>query len=270
MFRSKTSSESIRFSYIQKPMRKDIAITLEDPAKWDMHPEHEILLILGNGVSYAIEDQKYDILPYTLLMIPPNTYHHLIPEPPYTGCYERYMLCFHSRAVDETLLQSVFQQPGCYRLSPNHPITQAFRNLDQFCQDIPSAHTDLVLKTACTQILLDIYRLQETASLEVSVSTANSYPVLAYIEENLTQIQSLDQIAQHFYMSTSALTHQFRTRMGITLMRYIRQKRLLLARSLLEKGGKPLDVAAKCGFREYTTFYKAYLQFFGFPPSKNI
>ena len=57
--------------------------------------------------------------------------------------------------------------------------------------------------------------------------------------------------------------------MGISLMKYIRQKRLLMARHLLEKGERPLSIYSKCGFSDYTTFYKAYVKYFGKAPSED-
>ncbi len=127
-----------------------------------------------------------------------------------------------------------------------------------------------MLKTYCTQILLNIMVLQQQTTVSRAPAERTlPYPVLPYIEENLTKIKSLDEVAEHFFLSPSTLTHQFKSQMGISLMKFIRQKKLLLARSMLEKGEKPLEVAVKCGFSEYTTFYKAYIRFFGIAPSKS-
>lgn len=259
-------NKSIDFSYHRRRMVKGSDSSGDFP-KRDMHPEYELLLALDSGVSYAIENQKYKLSPYALLIIPSNAYHYPIPEPPYTGYYDRYMLRCNCSYADASLLHSVFRHPACYQLTADHPIVLNFRQLHEFAQsDIPE-YKDLMLKTVCNKILLDIYLFQKTALSDAATPTA-SYPVLAYIEENLASIRSVDQIAEHFFLSPSTLAHQFRSRMGISLMKYIRQKRLLLAYSLLRKGEKPLTVAAMCGFREYTTFYKAYTGHFGFPPSK--
>lgn len=261
-----TENKSIRFSHHRIRLTHGDYM-FSDHSKRDMHPEYELLLSLDTGVFYAIEDKKFKLTPYSLLIVPANCYHYPYSEPPFTGYYDRFMLSFRKQMADSKLLQSVFRCPACYQLTPEHPISQSFLQLGEFAKSKTPEYTDLMLQTVCNKILLDIYLLQKTIPLE-TVTPATNYPVLAYIEEHLTDITSLEQIADHLYMSTSSLTHQFRSRMGISLMKYIRQKRLLLAHSLLEKGEKPLAVSAACGFREYTTFYKAYTSYFGFPPSK--
>ena len=87
-------------------------------------------------------------------------------------------------------------------------------------------------------------------------------------DEAVSDIGSVEEIAAHFFVSASTISHHFKSRMGISIMKYIRHKRLLLAKTLLEKGEKPQKAAEKAGFREYSTFYKAYVQHFGEAPSR--
>lgn len=251
----------VNFSYLRMPDPQQSSFFRH------MHSEYELMLSLAGGASYVIEDKKYTLNPYTLLLIPSKAYHFAQIED--TDLYCRYIVAFNEGAVEPALLKAVLQEPACYQLDENHPIVQNFCQLHALSQINMADYENLMLKTFCTQLLLGIVALQR----EMSVSSAPAentlpYPVLAYIEENLTKIRSLDEIAEHFFLSPSTLTHQFKTKMGISLMKFIRQKKLLLARSLLEKGEKPLEVAAKCGFAEYTTFYKAYTRFFGIAPSK--
>ena len=41
------------------------------------------------------------------------------------------------------------------------------------------------------------------------------------------------------------------------------QKRLILARQKILQGEKPTDIFAQYGYQDYSTFYRAYLRFFG-------
>ena len=252
----------VRFSYVRIPSPKQSNFFRH------MHSEYELLLTLSGGASYVIEDKKFILNPYTLLLIPPKAYH--FPHIEDTDLYCRYMLAFSEGAVKTTLTKGIFTQPACYQLDENHPIVESFRQLHMLSQSELGEHENLMLKTYTTQILLNIMVLQQQTTFPTPPAERTlPYPILPYIEENLTKIKSLDEIAEHFFLSPSTLTHQFKTQMGISLMKFIRQKKLLLARSLLEKGEKPLEVASKCGFSEYTTFYKAYLRFFGVAPSKS-
>lgn len=130
-------------------------------------------------------------------------------------------------------------------------------------------HENLMLKTYDTQILLNILVLQqETSASRASAARTPPYPVLHYIEENLTKIKSLDEITEHFFLIpfTLPISSNFR---WASLMKFKRQKKLLRGRSIQKKSEKPLEVAVKCGFSEYNLFYKAYIWFFGVAPSKS-
>ena len=231
-----------------------------------MHGEYELLLFLSGGGFYVVEDRRFPVAPHMLLLVPPNAYHYADMKD--AALYSRHMLAFKAQAVDESLLKAVCQTATCYQLEAEHRIVQAFRQLDDLSRQTLGDHGDLMLKTMCTQILLGMALLQRDRAEQLSQDQLPMDPLFTYIEKNLTNIRSVPEIAAHLYISPSTLTHQFKEKMGISLMKYIRQKRLLLAQSLLERGEKPLEVASKCGFREYTTFYKAYLRQFGTAPSK--
>ncbi len=233
-----------------------------------MHSEYEILLFLEESGSYMIEGREYELLPYTLLLIPSNTYHFAKPEK--AAVYCRYILSFRGAVADGQLLKQVFGGSSCCRLKKDDPIVLAFHRLYSFGNAKLIGYEDLMLKTLCNEILLGIYAHQQLGSDPAVADRPAVDPIIAYVEEHFAEIQSVEALAELFYMSTSTLTHRFKKRMGISLMKYIRQKRLYWAKSLLEQGNKPLDVCARCGFNEYTTFYKAYVSYFGKAPSKEI
>lgn len=256
-----TNEHPIRFSYVHTPIREKKVFSK------DMHAEYEMLLFLEGGLSYVVEDRKFPVTPYTLILVPPNTYHFAVPEG--EGVYWRYMLAFKARAADAGLLEKLFAQSGCYRLEENHPVVQSFRQLHALRTESLADYDDLLLQNACTQILLGLLARQRMSETEGSGAQRTlDYPLIDYIEENLTAIRSVEEIAAHFFVSASTISHHFKSRMGISIMKYIRHKRLLLAKTLLEKGEKPQKAAEKAGFREYSTFYKAYVQHFGEAPSR--
>lgn len=256
-----TNEHPIRFSYARTPIREKKTFSK------DMHAEYEMLMFLEGGLSYMVEDRKFEVSPYTLILVSPNTYHFAVPKG--EGIYCRYMLAFKAQAVDADLLEKTFSQSGCYRLEESHPVVQSFQQLHALRTEALADQDNLLLQSACTQILLGLLAWQRMP--EAGGSGAErilSYPLIDYIEENLTTIRSAEEIAAHFYVSASTISHHFKSQMGISLMQYIRQKRLILARRLLEQGEKPQRAAERAGFREYTTFYKAYVRFFGTPPGR--
>ena len=256
-----TNERPIRFHYSNVPIEEEKTFTK------DMHVEYELLLFLEGGLSYVVEDRKFEISPYTLILVSPNDYHFAMHHG--DGVYCRYAMAFKASAVDADLLEKAFSQSGCYRLEENHPVVQSFRQLHALRTEALADVDNLLLQSACTQILLGLLARQRMPEERISHAERTlSYPLIDYIEEHLSTIRSVEEIAAHFYVSASTISHHFKTRMGISPMQYIRQKRLLLARRLLEQGEKPQGAAEKAGFREYSTFYKAYVQHFGEAPSR--
>ena len=256
-----TKAHPIRFSYTRIPIRTDTVF------RKDMHVEYELFLFPEGGFSYVVEGQKFAITPYTVLLVPPNTYHFAVSEG--EGVYCRYALAFKGNAIEAGLPETVLEQPICYGLEEGHPVVQLFRQLKLLRTDALADYDDLLLKSFCTQILLGVLAWQRTPVVATNPPEQTlAYPLVDYLEANLTTIRSVDEIAAHFFVSPSTISHHFKSRMGISIMKYIRHKRLLLAKSLLEKGEKPQKAAEKAGFGEYSTFYKAYLRQFGTSPGK--
>ena len=96
----------------------------------------------------------------------------------------------------------------------------------------------------------------------------NYIALLGWAPEEEREIYSLDELAQRFYVSKYHLSHEFSKTMGISVYRYICLKRLLSARQMLLNGMPAGEVYTKCGFKDYTNFYRAFKAEYGISPSE--
>ena len=92
--------------------------------------------------------------------------------------------------------------------------------------------------------------------------------VLAYVETHLAEKITLGEIARQFYVSESTISHQFRQKMGLSLYRYITQRRLIAAKTHIQNGATLEQVSRDVGFADYSTFYRAFKQEFGISPRR--
>jgi AraC-like DNA-binding protein len=90
---------------------------------------------------------------------------------------------------------------------------------------------------------------------------------LRYIDSNISKPLDADSIAGALSVSPSTLTHSFKQEMGISLHKYVTQKRVALAQRLIAGGSIPTKVYADCGYGDYSSFYKAYFKILGHSPS---
>ncbi|MCR5491211.1 MAG: hypothetical protein K6F32_03680, partial [Bacilli bacterium] len=55
--------------------------------------------------------------------------------------------------------------------------------------------------------------------------------------------------------------------MHVSLISYVRGKKIMAAHSLIMRGVKPSDAAAMMGFTDYSTFFRGYQKMLGVAPS---
>lgn len=92
--------------------------------------------------------------------------------------------------------------------------------------------------------------------------------VVDYMEQNLFEDLTPAVIAAHFFVSTSHLSSLFKIVFGITIMEYIRNRRLTLAAQELSSSDIPvIELAYNFCYDTPEAFTKAFSRFHGFPPS---
>ena len=91
---------------------------------------------------------------------------------------------------------------------------------------------------------------------------------IRFIEANLFEKLSLEQIAAVAKISDSTLLRLFKKLVGHTPYKYIKIRRLDEAAILLKKGDLSVgDVAVLIGYEDFSAFAKAFRTHFGQPPS---
>ena len=85
-----------------------------------------------------------------------------------------------------------------------------------------------------------------------------------YIEEHMTEELTTERVAEHVSISPFYFQKGFSMLCGLTVMEYIRNRRLTLAGGELIAGDeKIIDVALKYGYDSPDSFAKAFTRFHG-------
>ena len=92
--------------------------------------------------------------------------------------------------------------------------------------------------------------------------------ITAYIDKNLNEDLTLDFLAEKFNISKFYFSHIFKEHTGLSVFKYIKLKRLALAKEYYESGLTLTEAATKSGFSDYTAFYKMYKAEYGVSPTK--
>lgn len=251
----------------------NIIFTLREYDKMDyqqlkkhIHPFYEILYILDGVIDYVIEDKQYRIKKGDVLLIDSAKYHYVsnIVTPP----YKRICLEFMGDFIDnDMLVKEIFNKNPHFVLPSNSPIPNLLSFITNGEQSISKNYSNFLYKNTLSLILLSLLELNnEELSVKPAVSKTCD-TLLTYINENLTTISNIEQIAEQFFFSKSYISHVFKQEMQVGIMQYIRYKKILLADKLLNEGKRPTEVAKACGYDNYISFYRLYCQQFGKSPS---
>lgn len=241
------------------------------------HSYYELLFFLEGDVTYMIGDRPYRLLPGDLLIIPRDTPHH----PIFGGTvrYRRVVLWLTPEFVrsleqGEELVSCLEgdEQRRLYRFDSaegSRLMECAMTIAEEFSYERPFANTMSILLV--TQLLILVCRMMPAAADGGGTDSASQQlvrDVVAFINENLTRDLTLDYLADHFFISKFYLSRVFKKHMNVTPHSYISQRRLFLAKQLLYDGLSPTEVYRRCGYSDYSSFFRAFKEKYGFSPKQ--
>lgn len=237
-----------------------------DHSEKEFHNQHEIYFLWEGNVELVSESGRKQLAPNTAVIIPKECFHQFIISDP-GSTYIRCNLKF--RDIPE-LKDLIPQKTGGLLLLQDDRITSIFQRLREIVYlDKRDVEKKLLLRSYLTEILVMLPAStsdQETNFSSLSAVTRNT---ILHIQDHIAENLEAKAIASALHFSPSYLSHIFKKDMGISLHKYILNKRLVQANIRIRQGCHPLHAAEKCGFRDYSNFYTQYKKRFGYPPSKS-
>lgn len=226
------------------------------------HDFYEIYLFLNGQVEYRIDSNVYELKSTDILLFPPNTFHQPLVNS--SKPYERIVLWINSKYLKQIVGKDNLLD--CFSKSHILSTGNSFDAIQSMLLSIISEnkkddkYKDIYIKSVLISLLCELNRLSLNAQPQIINNRQNPTlnKILAYINDNYTYNIKLDDIAKAVYLDKYYLSHLFTKEVGSSIHQYIKKKRLVDAKDLLEKGYSPIEVSKKVGFGDYTNFYRAY------------
>ncbi len=232
------------------------------------HSYYEIYLFLGGKSEFLNDHIKKPLEPYNLVIIPPGEYHCFRVDEEFNS-YERCVLNIHTDFLNEDILKDAFCNKELLALTLNHRIVQNLLYLRDSAVNSKSNDFEYILSAIATDIVFLIKQSSERLKIKTSDSlNPVSIQIINYINENYKANIEIADIANYTSFSPSSVSHIFKKDFGVSLKKYITEKRMNEMYIHLKKGEKPLTVANNFGFLNYSTFYRSFKSYFGKSPSK--
>lgn len=242
------------------------------------HEIYELLYLISGQGSIYIEGMEYPIQPSSMYLIRSNEVHyiHLTGTEP----YERIILHFFPNILDSIDPKHLLLIPFDEHLLGNNNFYSLEKHskliIENALQNILQAANDnykkrITIISSLFSILTEINKLyQKNPDNCLPVSKNNLISeIIFYINEHLFEDLSVNSICKRFYISRSSLNISFKKLTSSTVWNYITVKRLLAAKTFLYEGTPAHETALLCGFKDYSTFFRAYKQYFGTTPQKD-
>lgn len=250
--------------------------------EYHYHDFDKITIFIKGRVSYMIEGKSYELCPYDIVLVKHNDIHRLSADN--TQTYERIIVYIspgfiNDYKTDNYDLSYCFQKAESEHSNvlriPSLEKSSLFRSIirleHSFSDD--GYASELYRQVLFLEFMIHLNRAAIKNRLEfIDTDNQNSrmLPLLQYINNNLSDNLDIDTLADKFYISKYYMMRQFKQETGYTIGNYISRKRLLLAKDLILSGVTGTQACFDCGYRDYSTFSRAYRRLFGESPRDTL
>ncbi len=250
------------------------------PIVFHRHGYYEFYFFLEGAVDYQIGGTACPLSFGDCLLIPPGVDHRPLFRDRNVP-YRRFVLwlsrafCEQMRETSPDLIYAfaAAEKTGEYLLrgDPLHAREIHGRLVEMVEEDRgrqPFRETGIRLMIASFLLYISRLAYQQRHPFEDRHEKALYLDICGHIDRHLEEELSLDALAAVFFVSKYHIAHLFKDNMGISPHQYLLKKRLQASRGDILSGTPFKQVSVRYGFKDYTSFYRAFKKEFGLSPTE--
>ncbi|MBQ7955576.1 MAG: helix-turn-helix domain-containing protein [Lachnospiraceae bacterium] len=262
-----------------------VAHLYKEEKAMDMHIHdcYELYYSISGGKQFLIDNRFYSIAPGDLFIINQYESHKLTQIDDMV--HERIVFSIHpdyakKLSSSETNLDYCFanrSESFQHKISLNKEQQKRFLYYVNKITSADGFAHDIIEQAAFMELLVMINSLASITQPDVkqlpeSLSTYKYNhqvdDILAYINRNISNDITIEQLAGEFFLSESYICRIFKSATGTTIGKYITARRISIAKSLLNEGVSVSEAFERSGFTDYSNFFKAFTKAVGVSPKK--
>ena len=246
------------------------------PVSLHSHSFYELLYCRSAGaVEYLVGTDRYRLQKGDVIIVPPGVSHRPLFPAVMEAPYKRDIVWISMEFVnlmEQMVPNERFYPEGNSLLLRTagtkwEMLGELFRNGVRETEKQAMGWEMAVLGNTI-QLAIQLHRaMQEGGALPLKAEQPELLDqVMAYVERHLADRITLADIARRFYVSESTITQTFRKKMGDSFYHCVTQRRLIAAKNLIQEGVSLEQVGQQVGFKDYSSFYRAFKQEYGLSP----
>ncbi len=264
--------DSFKIFYLSDSSEKDFP--------YHYHDFHKIIIFLQGNVNYYIEGQTFRLTPYDILLIHSGQIHR-----PLINTHEPYerIIIYVSKDYLDNIQMHGYDLSFCFARTIQTG-SNLLRIENLFHKKIYENIVELKNSFLNEEFAAPLYRdslflsflillnrsiLQKDISyLKPTISNTKIMEIIEYINQNITEDLPINRLASVFFLNSSYLMHLFKNETGFSIGNYITKKRLYLAAHLITEGTSLTEACSRSGFKNYSSFFRAFKENIRCPPKK--
>ena len=234
-----------------------------------------VFMLLDGEVDYDIEGKLIHISPNDILLVGNNELHRSIINRQKNCEYLLLMinLDFFIKNNCTGFSEMVFKRSLgdnnviSAKTVAEYGIADIFLRLDCYCREKQPELA--VVNSVIIELLYNLNKhVKKTGEADYPKAKIND--IISFINDNITERISLDDIAKQFFLTKQYLCKLFKKNTGYTINKYIAYKRIVLVKEAYFNGCNLSEACYKAGFNDYSSFYRAYSKITDESPRKNL
>ena len=254
-------SRDFEIYYYNEPASEKVSI--------HSHDYYEFYFFLEGDVSIWIEGEQYPLKYGDMVLIPPGIKHMAMVhgnEIP----YRRFVFWISVEYCNQ--LMEVSSSYGYLMQNVLITFNTIQYRIFQLIEEIKSerfgkeAKVSLCVNDLVLQLNRIVYEQQNPKSEKEEQNLYQN--IIYYIDDHLDEELSLEQLAGQFFVSKYHIAHIFKEQMGLSVHQYILKKRMQASKAAILGETSITDVYTMFGFKDYSSFYRAFKKEFGVSPKE--
>lgn len=215
---------------------------------------YDLTFVLKGSMMYVANGEKYVLCENDAILLPPGTVRQR-----FEGTRKVQYVSFNFKIFPDSEVALPLFMEGA--------VNQDIRTLmGMFSQRHLSPHYNSKEKL-CNILNYILYELMN--AVELKSNDPHVIKIQRFIDDNIFGRITLDMIAQNVHLSKEYVTYLFKKNVGMTVIDYVNEKKMILAKNMIQTGEMSLkDVAENLGYENYGYFSKVFKRHFNASPIK--